>query len=194
VADQRLRHYGWAAITLLFAAGSFYVLQLEPAEPSRPAPVEHRRTPPAGPVPAAGSPMVEPVREQVSLPAPPRTEEPKPPDLPIDPRERLKALEPLRQEVFAGLADLAGRVEGCGLRDASLSLALETLDGRIRVLEVRVLPVGAGTGGTSDAEPVARDDHAARCVRGALERTTFTAPSAKPGRKWGMAWAPGMAP
>ena len=127
-------------------------------------------------------------------PQAPRTEELGTPALPPDPRARLKALEPLRREVFAGLADLAGRVEACGVRDANLHLTLETLEGRVRVMEVRVMPAGAGTGGTTDAEPVALEDHPARCVRGALERTIISAPSAKPGRQWEMAWSPGASP
>jgi hypothetical protein len=194
VDDKRLHRAGLGAIALLLVAGVYYTVRPGPPGPQVAAHVEAPPAAPSEPVPAAASPVEEPVREQVALPPPPRAEEPGPPDLPTDPRERLRALEPLRREVFAGLADLAGRVEACGLRDASLSLALETLDGRVRVLEVRVMPVGAGTGGTADAEPAPQDDRAARCVRGALERTIISAPSARPGRQWEMAWGPGMAP
>jgi hypothetical protein len=190
------RQLGLGGITVLLLAGTVYVLWPEPAPPSRPAPVEAGPLQRSEPAPVAALPAPEPVREapppQV-LPRPP-AEEVKPPALPLDPRERLKALEPLRREVYAGLADLDGRVEACRLRNANLLLTLETLDQRVRVVQVRVEQAGAGAEEASGATPVALDDSAARCVRGALERTIISAPSAKPGRQWEMAWGPGAKP
>jgi hypothetical protein len=196
VTTEQRRIIGLGGLTLLLTTGALYVLWPEPTGPARPAPVEAPRAAPSEPPPVPVAPAPEPVREAQPPPPPPRpaAEAPRPSDLPTDPRERLKALEPLRREVFAGLADLDGRVEACRLRDASLYLTLETLDGRVRVLEVRVAPVGAGTGGPGEGEPAALDDGAARCVRGALERTIVSAPSARPGRRWEMAWWPGARP
>ncbi len=190
------RQLGLGGVAILFTAGSLYVLWPEPTRPTRPAPVEAPRAAPSEPPPVAAPPAPEPVREARPLPPPPRpaVEAPRPPDLPLDPRERLEALEPLRREVFAGLKDLDGRIEACRLRDATLFLTLETLDQRVRVLEVRVEPAGAGTEEASGADPVALDENAARCVQGALERTIVSAPSARPGRQWEMAWGPGMSP
>jgi len=192
VDDRQLRRLGLGGIAILVAAGALYFMWPESPEPRRPARFEASPASPAAPAPAGGPPAPEPVRAPTLQS--PRADEPRSPDLPADPRARLKALEPLRREVFAGLADLAGRVEACSLSDPNLFLTLETLDGRVRVLEVRVMPAGAGTGGITDAEPVPRDDHPARCVRGALERTIISAPSAKPGRQWEMAWSPGASP
>jgi hypothetical protein len=195
VTTEQRRVLGLGGLTLLFTAGAVYLLWPASTEPPRRAPVA---PPPAArtePAPALATPAPDPVREAPppQVPPPP-AEEAKAPALPMDPRERLKALEPLRREVFAGLADLDGRVEACRLRDARLFLTLETLDQRVRVLAVRVEPAGAGTEEASGAAPVALDEGAARCVRGALERTIISAPSAKPGRQWEMPWGPGAKP
>jgi hypothetical protein len=196
VTTEQRRVFGLGGLTLLLTAGSLYLLWPVSTEPPRRDPAVSpppARTEPAPPPPSAAP---EPVREASLSQVPPQqlAEAPRTPDLPLDPRERLKALQPLRREVVAGLADLAGRVEACSLRDANIFLTLETLEGRVRVLEVRVMSAGAGTGAAGDAEPVARDDGAARCVRGALERTIISAPSARPGRQWEMPWGPGMVP
>ena len=190
------RQLGLGGITVLLLAGTAYVLWPEPAPPRRPAPVEPSPRQPSEPAPVAARLAPGPVRVDPSPQPPPQAlaEEVKPPALPMDPRERLKALEPLRREVFAGLKDLDGRIGACRLRDASLRLILETLDGRVRVLEVRVVPAGAATEEATGAVASPIDEVAARCVVGALERTIISAPSARPGRQWEMAWGPGMSP
>ncbi len=192
------RQLGLGGITVLLLAGTAYVLWPEPAPPNRPAPAEPSPRQRSEPAPVAALPAPEPLREAPTPQPPPQpqplAEATSTPELPMDPRERLKALEPLGREVFAGLRDLDGRIEACRLRDASLRLTLETLDGQVRVLRVRVMPLGAATEEATGVAPLPIDEGAARCVRGALERTIISAPSAKPGRQWEMAWWPGASP
>jgi hypothetical protein len=200
VTTEQWRQLGLGGITVLFLGGAAYVLWPEPTPPKRPAPVEARPPARSEPAPVASLPAPEPIREaptpQPQPPPPPQppAEATSTPELPMDPRERLKALEPLGREVFAGLRDLDGRVEACRLRDASLRLTLETLDGQVRVLRVRVVPLGAATEEATGVAPLPLDEGAASCVRGALERTILSAPSARPGRQWEMAWWPGANP
>lgn len=193
---EQWRQLGLGGITLLFLGGAIYVLWPASTEPPRRAPAV---PPPAAftePAPLPPPPAPEPVRETLPprVPPPPVAQAATAPDVPLDPRERLKSLEPLRREVFAGLADLDGRVEACRLRHANLFLTLETLDQRVRVVQVRVEQPATETEEASGSAPVALDDGAARCVRGALERTIISAPSARPGRQWEMAWWPGAKP
>ncbi len=108
--------------------------------------------------------------------------------------ERAAALEPLRQEVFAGLASLEPRIDGCQLRDAELLLTLETMDGGVRVVEVQVAAAGPSTAEATGIAPTPLDDHAVRCVRRNLEQASFKAPSAVAGRRWELAWRPGSRP
>jgi len=196
VTTEQWRQLGLGGVTVLLLGGAVYVLWPEPTPATRPAPVEAR--PPARPEPApvALPPAPEPVREAPTPRPPPQppAEAPQTPELPLDPRERLKALEPLGREVFAGLRDLDGRIEACQLRNASLRLTLETLEGQVRVLRVRVVPLGAETEGATGVAPLPLDEGAASCVRGALERTIVSAPSARPGRQWEMPWWPGARP
>ena len=197
MTTEQRRVFGLGGLTLLLTAGSLYLLWPVSTEPPRRDPAEPppaARTEPAPPPPTAAP---EPVREALATPgaaaaARGGAQDARPAAGPA--RAAQGARSPCAARSSPGSADLDGRVEACSLRDANLFLTLETLEGRVRVLEVRVMSAGAGTGAAGDAEPVARDDGAARCVRGALERTIISAPSARPGRQWEMAWGPGMMP
>lgn len=185
---------GLAGIALLFAASLLALRATDPGAPALPAAATREAatdlaaTTPA-PSPAPGPAQLRPAAEPAFAPA-----EAAASPLPSDIRERQRALEPLRREVFAGLAELDGRVEACQLRDGALHLTLETLEGRVRVLQVRVTATGAGQLATEDQAPPPRDDAAARCVRGALELAVVSAPSARPGRRWEMSYWPGAGP
>jgi hypothetical protein len=112
-----------------------------------------------------------------------------PAELPKDPSARLRALEPLRREVFSGLAEHHWRVRHCGVADATIYVTLESLDGGVRIVATRVEGTPSEPGGDLDA---ARADPAVEdCVRSALVRNVVGAPSARPGRRWEMPFVPG---
>jgi hypothetical protein len=110
-------------------------------------------------------------------------------ELPKDPSARLRALEPLRREVFSGLAEHHWRVRHCGVANATIYVTLESLDGGVRIVATRVEGTPSEPGGDLDA---ARADPAVEdCVRSALVRNVVGAPSARPGRRWEMPFVPG---
>jgi hypothetical protein len=131
---------------------------------------------PAPPVPQAG--------------AAPATAEAAPAELPRDPSARLRALEPLRREVFAGIAEHHWRVRHCGVTDATIYVTVESLDGAVRIVEARVEEAPSTEPG-ADREAASADPAVEACVRSALVRNVIGAPSAKPGRRWEMPFVPG---
>lgn len=141
------------------------------------------------PAPASG-PSAAPRPAPAGSPASPAGFEPPAPSaaaaLPVDPDERRAALEPLRREVLAGLADLKGRIAHCGVPRATLHVALQALDGSVRIVDTRIeaLPPSGDPRATSGAEPA--DERIDHCLRSALAGNEIGAPSARPGRRWEM--------
>ena len=182
---------GIAGISVFLAVSLLAVRWAEHSAPGEP--VEPARSPAPSSVPLAQSRTQPP--EAAPAPAPPVSpEDARRPAPPAPISEQARALEPLRQEVFAGLASLDPRVEGCQLRDADLLLTLETTDGGVRVAEVQVAAAGAATSEATGMTPPALDEHAVRCVRRTLEQASFKAPSAVAGRRWELAYRPGSRP
>jgi hypothetical protein len=84
-----------------------------------------------------------------------------------------------RREMKAGFAALQRRVARCGAEDAWFTLDVETVAGGVRVVEARVeFPGSAGEAGIA-------------CARSILVGETIAAPSAPPGRRWQVSFAPG---
>ncbi len=137
---------GVAGIALLCGAGAVVVTWAEgpasalPKSAARPGAAYPSGQPLAAPGVSAAAGPASPSQ---LAPAPP---EPAAPAAQLAPRdsleEKVRALEPLRQEVFAGLASLDPRVERCRLGDADLLLTLETANGSVRVVEVQVAAAG----------------------------------------------------
>lgn len=113
--------------------------------------------------------------------------------LPTDPNARLRALEPLRRETIAGLGELKGRVAHCDVRDGTVLVTLETLDRSVRIVDVRIEPLPPGDDPRARPEPADAGGDATHCVRSALVRNVFAAPSARAGRRWEMPLAAGAA-
>jgi hypothetical protein len=113
------------------------------------------------------------------------------PALPRDPSGRRDALDPLRREVFAGLAELRWRIAHCDVSGAGVLVTLESLEGGVRIAAVRLEAL------TPDGDPRAHteatwvNEDALRCARSALERNVIGAPCAAPGRRWEMPFEPG---
>jgi hypothetical protein len=113
---------------------------------------------------------------------------PRPPVRAVDalmPAQRRQALRAFRLELKAGLAALAERVAGCAAAGgpeapasragASFTLEVETVEGGVRIVEVR---------------PDAGGEAEVACGRAALLGAVIPAPSAEPGRRWPIAFAP----
>jgi hypothetical protein len=111
-------------------------------------------------------------------------------ELPKDPSARLRALEPLRREVFTGITEHHWRVRHCGVTGATIYVTVESLDGAVRIVDARVEGTPSAEPG-SEREDARADPAAEDCVRSALVRNVIGAPSAKPGRRWEMPFVPG---
>jgi hypothetical protein len=181
---------GLAGIAAFLAASLLAVNWTERRAPGPPEAPARSVPAPAAPAPTSSRPP-EPA---------PTSERPVPPvsgpgtALPSSMAERARALEPLRQEVMAGLAALDPRIESCQLRDADLLLTLETVSGAVKVLQVQVEAAGAATAEATGIPPAPLDELAVRCVRRLLEQSAFQAPSAVAGRRWELAYRPGSRP
>ncbi|ABC80688.1 hypothetical protein [Anaeromyxobacter dehalogenans] len=91
------------------------------------------------------------------------------------PAQRRHALASFRRELAGGMAALQQRAQRCAPPDgagAAVVVALETVEGGIRVLDARP----QAPGGATEAE--------VSCVRAALAGQVLPAPSAEPGRRW----------
>ncbi|MFY3743623.1 dihydrolipoamide succinyltransferase [Anaeromyxobacter sp. Red801] len=91
------------------------------------------------------------------------------------PAQRRHALASFRRELAGGMAALRQRAQRCappGGAGASVLVALETVEGGIRVLDARAQAPGSAT----EAE--------VSCARAALAGQVLPAPSAEPGRRW----------
>jgi hypothetical protein len=137
-----------------------------PAEPPAAAPAPG----PAVAAPAPASAPVTPPPPRAVTPPRPRASPPAPPDR--------HALRDFRRELGAGLAGLEQQLAPCALGDASFTLALETVEGGLRIADARLAP-GA------PASPAG-----VICARGALVGHVIPAPSARPGRRWEMPFSP----
>ncbi len=182
---------GVAGISLLCGAGALIVTWAE-----GPAPASPGTTALAGPPVQAAPPAAPPAPPAPAGPAAPLG--PAAPSTPPAPQdsleEKVRALEPLRQEVFAGLAALDARVERCRLSDADLLLTLETSSGSVRVVDVQVAAAGAATAEMTGVAPPPLDEAAVACVRRSLRGETLRAPSAVAGRQWELHYRPGTKP
>lgn len=182
---------GVVAVAILSAGGVAVVLftergaagaQVRPSQ-ALPAAVvqEAARLPPEPPPPVQPpAPSAEPVAPATA------------PELPTSLVDRARALEPLRQEVLAGITGMDGRVVACGLRGFGLVLTLETLDRRVRILEVAPRGAEESPDVSGGVAPPVPDEASLRCARGALVRSVFDAPSARPGRQWQMSYVAGV--
>jgi hypothetical protein len=141
-----------------------------PAELPAAAPSQAQRPPPAAAV-GAGSPTPPP-----RAPASRRLARAQPPSTGGPPADK-GALRLFRRELKVGLAGLEQDVAPCALENASFTLAVETVDGGLRIVDARPAP------------GVARDAGAA-CARKALLGQVIPAPSARPGRRWEMPFSP----
>jgi hypothetical protein len=189
----------WVLAALVIVVGTGLLLffagrrQEPPVSSGALAPTVRTAPPPRAPVappapPAAIGAVPESPGAQAG--AAPTTAGAGPAELPKDPSARLRALEPLRREVFTGLAEHHWRVQRCGVADATIYVTLESLDGGVRIVDTRVEGTpSADPGGELDsarADPAVED-----CVRSALVRNVVGAPSARPGRRWEMPFVPG---
>lgn len=95
---------------------------------------------------------------------------------------RRGALASFRRELKVGLAALDARVAPCQADGAWFTLDVETVDGGVRVTEASL------AGGASGSEA------SVACARSVLLGETIPAPSAEPGRRWKMSFAPGSSP
>lgn len=185
----------FAGGALVVAALVLVVVLTAPDSAPAPRPTEERGAPkqrdavarsadpPAGPTPGALAPPAPPPAV-----VPPKTGEAPsagPRELPADPNARLRALEPLRQEVFPGLADLRTRLRHCDDHGATVLVTLESLEGGVRIVALRLEPRPGGDGADAEEEPAA-DERTVHCMRSALVGNVVGAPSARPGRRWEM--------
>jgi hypothetical protein len=179
-----------AAIALLVVAGFALVLVTE--QPVTPAVLPPPR---AQPVPAVEpAPLVPTARAPVPTPAPPAPAPPAP--APAAPpawavQEKLVTLEPMRREIFAALTRLDERVLTCGLSRGPVMLALQSEEGHVRVLEARVPTRDPGEVPEGVQVPPPESPEAIACVKSVLEGAVLDSPSARPGRRWDMAYSPG---
>ncbi|ACL64317.1 putative dihydrolipoamide S-succinyltransferase [Anaeromyxobacter dehalogenans 2CP-1] len=91
------------------------------------------------------------------------------------PPARRHALATFRRELAGGMVALQQRAQRCAPRDgqaAAVLVALETVEGGIRVIDARPQAPGSAT----DAE--------VSCARAALAGQVLPAPNAEPGRRW----------
>jgi hypothetical protein len=179
-----------AAGTALLFATALLVTSPEPA------PLREAAAPPALP---ATDPATDPASVAVA-PAPRSTAAvptPDPADRPPSPPARAnvadlkRALEPLREQVSAGLSGLAPRIEHCGVLPGGLVITLETLDGAVRIAAAELGSVTEAPGAETEAQVLGRDEDAIRCIRGLIDGSVIAAPAARPGRRWEMPWWPG---
>jgi hypothetical protein len=73
---------------------------------------------------------------------------------------------------MAGIAGLEERVAGCSLAGASFSLAVESTEGGVRIVNAVIEPRGAST----DADVA--------CAQSALRGQLIPAPNIEPGKRW----------
>ncbi len=104
-------------------------------------------------------------------------------ELPKDPAQRLRALQPLQREVRAELDDLDIRA-GCDLRDAYLALTLETRDREVRIVGAVARKRPPDPDGADESPQGDVDESVARCVHDRIRGRTLRAPSALAGRRW----------
>ncbi len=179
---RRTLRAGLLAIATLVAVALAAVGWLTRAPPvAQPRP-DPRPVPAAAAAPAApgGGETVAPGTDALA---------PRPPARAVDglmPAARRQALRSFRLELRAGLAALADRVAGCAAAGgpeapaasragASFTLEVETVEGGVRIV---------------DARADAGDEAEVACARAALLGAVIPAPSAEPGRRWPIAFAP----
>jgi hypothetical protein len=126
--------------------------------------------PPPEPLAVAAPPPAAPRRDPALLPRKPeihRTAEPM--EAP-----RRKNLRDFRLELRAGVAELRQLVSACSVQGASFNLAVESVDGGVRVLDATI-----ESAGEASALDVA-------CAQAALRGRVIPASRAEPGRRWQM--------
>jgi hypothetical protein len=179
-----------AAGTALIFAAALLVTSPEPA------PLREAAAPPSLP---AADPATDPAsvavapapRSTATAPTPAPADRPPPPPDRANVADLKRALEPLREQVSAGLSNLAPRIEHCGVLPGGLVVTLETLDGAVRIAGTEPGPVAEAPGAETEAQVLAGDEDAVRCIRGLVDGSVIAAPAARPGRRWEMPWWPG---
>lgn len=189
------------AIAFLFTGSMAliaWVTREVPSEPDRPHPrfAETEAAPMRRPAAAVAGAVAEATTDLledlgvVSIPPP----APPPPDVSLAPpgdarpavtsrapapmsSSRRKALKGVRRDLKAGLAQLQERVAGCSVADASFSLAVESTEGGVRI--VNAFPESSA----------AADDPGIACVQSALRGQLIPSGSIPPGRHWRMPFA-----
>jgi hypothetical protein len=175
-----------AAGTALIFAAALLVTNPEPA------PLREAAAPPALPATDPAFVAVAPApRSTAAVPTPDPAERPASPPARANVADLKRALEPLREQVSAGLSGLAPRIEHCGVLPDGLLLTLETLDGAVRIAGTEPGPVAEAPGAETEAQILEGDEDAVRCIRGLVDGSVIAAPAARPGRRWEMPWWPG---
>ena len=93
------------------------------------------------------------------------------------PTARRKALSGVRRDLKTGLAQLQERVAGCSVADASFSLAVESTEKGVRIVDALL------------ESPAAADDRGIACVQSALRGQLIPSRTIPPGRHWRMPFA-----
>ncbi|MFT3917084.1 MAG: hypothetical protein QM704_24250 [Anaeromyxobacteraceae bacterium] len=180
---------GLAGIVLLAAGGVWLVLSLE-------GPVKGPGAAPA-PEAAAPAPLPQIVLPNASPPPPPREAPPKPREpgegtaketLPADLGERAAALQAWTAQIQEALHAYADRVRPCRLLHAELLLGFESLDRRVRVVEVKGTAHDPKEFPAGVPVPPPEDPGAVDCARRQLQDVILSVPAAREGRRWEMIW------
>jgi hypothetical protein len=175
-----------ATLVAIALAGIGWLTRAPPAARRRADPVP---VPAAAVAPGARSDAPNARRERATVAPAADALASRPPARAVDalmPAQRRQALRSFRLELKAGLAALAERVAGCAAAagpeapassrtGASFTLEMETVEGGVRIVDAR-----ADGGGEAEVT----------CARAALLGAIIPAPSAEPGRRWPIAFAP----
>ncbi|MFO0581980.1 MAG: hypothetical protein U0229_06895 [Anaeromyxobacter sp.] len=181
---------GLAAIVLLAAGGVGLVLSLE-------GPVKGPAAAP--PPPEAAAPVPAPiVLSKGTAPAPPPREAPPRPrepgegtakeTLPVDLAERAVALQAWTAEINGALHAYADRVRPCRLLHTEVLLTFESLDRRVRVVDVKATTHDPKEFPPAFPIPPPEDPGAVDCARRQLLDVILSVPSAREGRRWETIW------
>jgi hypothetical protein len=94
--------------------------------------------------------------------------------------------------VFEGLKEMRWRVRHCELAGATPFVTFESLDGSVRISDVR-LEGAPGPDTTAEAPRLPVPERAVECLRAALVGNVIGSPAARPGRTFELPFEPGPA-